>query len=105
MIERRDLFDTANRAFELEANPFGEFPLPAALGLVRQHIEPARDVGRCGNRFLRIAEDIAVQDAENGGLLNDLSIVAAVQSAQHVANDSRFVDDRRRSVPASSSPE
>ena len=71
---------------------FGEPALPAALGLLRQRIEPLRDIGRRGRGLLRIAENVGVEHADDRRLLDDLAVVAAVQAAQHVADDARLLD-------------
>jgi hypothetical protein len=65
---------------------------PAAFGFLGERVEAPRYIGRgvvgCG----RIAGDARRQHAGDGGLLDDLAIVAAVQAVQQVANDARFLD-------------
>ena len=45
-------------------------------------------------RFLRIAVDRLAQHAGDGGLLDHLAIIAAVQAAQDAANDAGVFDQR-----------
>ena len=53
LIDHRDFLDAAQRALEREAGAFDISALPAAFGFFRQHVEPARDIGRGGARPFR----------------------------------------------------
>jgi len=55
-------------------------------------VEAPRDVGRRGRGLFRIAENGGVEHAENGGLLDDLAVIAAVDAGQHVADDAGLFD-------------
>ena len=57
-----------------------------------KRVEPLGDVGRGRRSLRRIAEDLGVEHAEDGGLLDDLAVVAAVDAGQHVADDARLLD-------------
>ena len=92
MVDDRDLLDAAHGALEQEAFALDELALPAALGLAFEGVEPLGDVGRGGRSLRRIAEDLGVEHAEDGGLLDDLPVVAAVDAGQHVADDARLLD-------------
>ena len=92
LVDHRDFLDAAQRCARTESRAFAELAVPAALGLVGQGIEPPGDIGRRGRRLLRIAENVAVEHAENRGLLDDLAIIAAVQSVQHIADGAGLLD-------------
>src|SRR5262249_43958603 len=93
-VDDRDFLDAAYGALELEFLALGEFTLPAALKLFRQDVEAPCDVGSGCSRVLWIAENPGIEHAENGRLFDDLPVVTAVQSGEHVANDAAVLDQR-----------
>ena len=79
LIERGNLGNAADIALEAKPLALPELAFPATLGLFRQDIQPPGDKGRRGFGFLRIAENIGIEHAENGRLLDDLAIVTAMR--------------------------
>src|SRR3954454_5603099 len=76
----------------METVTLGEAPDPAALDLLGQRIEAAGDIvggGVCGDD---VAGYLRREHPGNGGLLDHLAIIAAVQAAQHVADYARVLD-------------
>src|SRR4029077_3694081 len=89
MIENGDLFNPAHGALEAEPLAILEFALPTALRLFGPGIKPARDIFRRLSGVARVAENIGREHARDRRLLDHLAIVAAVQSAEHVADHAR----------------
>src|SRR5262249_57046673 len=69
LIEDRNLFDPAHGALEAKTLAFRELALPAAFRLLRQGVEPARDVFRSFRGLARVAENIGREHSGDRRLL------------------------------------
>src|SRR5262245_30503560 len=92
LVDDGGFLDAAHHAFEMKAVALLEAALPAALGLVRQHVEAARDILRGLVRLRPIVEDARPQHARDRGLLDQLAIVTAVQAQEQAADRARLLD-------------
>jgi hypothetical protein len=79
-------------AFEPESGVLRELALPAAVGFFRKRVETPGDIGRRRPGLLGVAEDAGIEHAENRRLLDNATIVAAMQPIEDVANDARILD-------------
>src|SRR5215472_11647000 len=93
MIDHRHVLDAANSALKAEALAFQERADPTALGFLGKRIEPPGNIRRGRRRLLRVAENVRVEHPKNGGLLDDLPVVAAVQPGKDVADAARLFDE------------
>src|SRR6185312_7330095 len=71
-----------------------EFAFPPAFGFFRQNVQPPGDERRGRLGLFGAAVNGRVEDAENGGLLDHLAVITAVQSVQDIANVPGFLDQR-----------
>src|SRR5260370_37396584 len=85
----RHVLDAPNGALKPEALALQERADPATLGFLGERIEPPGNKGRSGGRLFEVAENARVEHPENGGLLDHLPIVAAVQPGEDIAEDPR----------------
>src|SRR5262249_12614916 len=81
LVDDRNFLDATERALELEAS-LAELAFPAAFGRFGKRVKPPGDVLRRRGRADRIAGDLRAEHAGDGGLLDHLAIVPAVQAAQ-----------------------
>ena len=79
-------------AREGETPVLTELTLPAALGLFGQRVEPRHDIGYRRGCFLRIGDDVGIEHAKYGSLLDHLPIITAVQPVKDVADLARLLD-------------
>ncbi len=100
IVDDGDVLDAAHGALEEETFALGEASGPAALDLVGQRVEPSGDVA-CGRvSGLDITDDFGAQHARDRRLLDHLSVIAAVQVVQHVADDPGVLHHRLQVAPA-----
>jgi len=90
VIDHRHLFDATHGALEMKA--VGECALPAALGFIRQRVEPTGNVSRRFLGDLLVFDDARTQNAGDGGLLDHLAAIAVMQTQKEVADDARVGD-------------
>src|SRR5262245_52645422 len=91
VIEDRNLLDAAHGALEAE-DFLLKFAPPAALRLVRQRIEASRDAFGGLHRLLWLAYNLGRYSYPDRRLLDHLTIVAAMQPIEHVADRARLLD-------------
>src|SRR5215510_8434762 len=92
LVDDGGFLDAAHGALEMEAVALLEATLPAALGLLRQHVETTRDILRGLVRLRPIVEDPRRQHASDRGLLDHLTIVAAMQAQEQDPDRARLLD-------------
>src|SRR5215831_1166257 len=93
MVDHRNVLDAANSALEPEALALQERADPAALGFLGKRIEPPGNVGCGSGRLLGVAENARIEHPKNGGLLDHLPVIAAVQPGKDIADDPRLFDE------------
>src|SRR5712691_1509818 len=93
MVDHRHVLDAANGALEPEALALQERADPTTLGFLGKRIEPPGNKGRSGGRFFGVAENARVEHPEDGGLLDHLPVVAAVQPGEDIADHPRLFDE------------
>lgn len=96
VVDHGDVPDAAHGAFEQETLALGEASSPAALDLVGQRVEPARDVIRGGVGGGEVAGDFGLIDPGDRGLLDHLAVIAAVQIVQGAADGAGILHQRQQ---------
>ena len=72
---------------------------PAALGLVGEDVEPARDVGGRLLAPLVVRQKLGIERAGDRRLLDDAAVVARMQAVEDLADLPRLVDDGAKVRP------
>ena len=90
LVDDGDFLDAAHGALEMEA-VLVEAPLPAALGLFLERVEPLGDVVGGGGPGLEIVGDFGREHAGNRRLLDHLAVIAAVQPGEDAADGASFL--------------
>ena len=67
--------------------------MPAALGLLRQRIEPFGDIGGRGLRLLAVLQHLGIEHAGDRRLLDDEARIAVMQAFEDRADLARGLDD------------
>src|SRR6185437_3827325 len=99
VIEDRGILHAAHGALEQEALALDELADPAAFYLFGQGVEALGDVFRRACGLFRIGKDFGPQHAGNRSLLDHAAVVAAVQVAQHGADQAGILDQRKQVAP------
>ena len=90
---RCDLHHAAQLAPEAQAALRQRLAVPAALGLLRQRVEPLGDISGGGLRVPCLLQELRIERAGNRDLLDDEARIAAVQALQDRADLARRLND------------
>src|SRR4051812_31011743 len=91
-VDDLHLRDAANLPLEREARLFGEAAAPAALSLIGNEIETARDVGGSLLAALLVRQEIGIERAGDRSLLDHAVVIARVQAVEDRADLPRLVE-------------